>query len=474
MVSQHPQLDTAPSDSVSSSSAQDSYEFDLFVIGAGSGGVRAARMAAATGARVGVAEERYFGGTCVNVGCVPKKLFVYASHYSEDFEDSRGFGWNLPHKPDFDWATLRDNKDREIARLNGIYVNMLQKAGVTIFEGRAVVAGPYLVRVNDREHRVRHILIATGSWPFVPHFPGSEWIKTSNDFFHLESLPSTAVVVGGGYIAVELAGILNGLGVQTTLVYRGDLILRGFDRQIREFVTEELQKKGVQLLLNADVREVRRIAENDFVVQLSPGDELQAGLVLYATGRKPLVHGMGLEELGVQLNVLGEIEVDQFYQSNVPGIYALGDITPGPKLTPVALAEAMCLVRHLFQGSQDTLDYSNIPTAVFCQPNIGTVGLTEEEAREQYTAIRVYETSFRPMKGTMSGSAERTYMKLLVVDESDLVIGAHMVGPDAGELIQGIAVAIRAGATKRMFDTTIGIHPTAAEEFVTLREVTRR
>lgn len=469
MVNQHPHSDTA-----SAENCEQAYEFDLFVIGAGSGGVRAARMAAATGARVGIAEERYFGGTCVNVGCVPKKLFVYGSHYSEDFEDSKGFGWSLPQSPEFDWTVLRDNKDREIARLNGIYVKLLQNAGVTIFEGRAEVAGPRRIRINGREHSVRNILIATGSWPFVPNFPGSEWVKTSNEFFHLETLPATAIVVGGGYIAVELAGILNGLGVQTTLVYRGDLILRGFDLQIREIVTEELQKKGVQLLLNADVREVRRRGPDDFVVQLSPGDELQAGLVLYATGRKPLVHGLGLEELGVQLNVVGEIEVDQFYQSNVPGIYALGDITPGPKLTPVALAEAMCLVRHLFQGSQETLDYRNIATAVFCQPNIGTVGLTEEEAREQVGSIRVYETGFRPMKGTMSGSSERTYMKLVVADESDCVVGAHMVGPDAGEIIQGIAIAIRAGATKRLFDTTIGIHPTAAEEFVTLREVSRR
>lgn len=450
-----------------------SFDYDLFVIGAGSGGVRAARMAAATGARVAVAEERALGGTCVNVGCVPKKLFVYASEYSEHFEDSEGYGWRLDGTPKLDWHRLREHKDREITRLNGIYRNLLLNAGVTIHEGRAKVVGPQAVEVNGRVHSAERILIATGSWPFVPHLPGCELIKTSNDFFHLDSLPACAVVVGGGYIAVELAGILNGLGVETRLIYRGELILRGFDQSVREFVSEEIRKKGIEQILNTDVVAVRQDGE-DLVLELSSGNELRTGLVLYATGRKPLVHGIGLEALGVRLNDAGEIEVNEFHQSSVPSIYALGDVTPGPKLTPVATAEAMHLVRHLFGGELQPFDYENIPTAVFCQPNIGAVGLTEEEAVARYGRMRVYEARFRPMKHTLSGRDERTYMKLLVREDDDRVVGAHMVGPDAGEIIQGIAVAIKAGATKTDFDRTIGIHPTAAEEFVTLREVSRR
>lgn len=450
------------------------FDYDLFVIGAGSGGVRAARMAAATGARVAIAEARHFGGTCVNVGCVPKKLFVYASQFSEAFEDSRGYGWDPVGDIQFDWETLRRNKDQEIKRLNGIYWNLLENAGVSIYEGRATIAGPHEVTVNGVTHRARHILVATGGEPFVPHLPGAEWIKNSDDFFYLDRLPSDAVVVGGGYIAVEFAGILNGLGVKTRLLYRGDLILRGFDQQVREFVTEEMQKKGIGILTEVDVVAVRQLGADQYVVELSNGDELRTGMVLYATGRKPLVHEIGLEKLGIKLNAAGEIEVNEFYQSNIPSIYAVGDITPGPKLTPVALAEAMTLVRHLFQGGSKPLDYEFIPTAVFCQPNIGTVGMTEEEAQAALPSVRVYETRFRAMKHTVSGRQERSYMKLIVDDSTDRVVGVHVVGPDAGEMIQGFAVALRAGATKQTFDTTIGIHPTAAEELVTLREPTRR
>lgn len=449
------------------------FDYDLFVIGAGSGGVRAARMAASTGARVAIAEARHFGGTCVNVGCVPKKLFVYASQFSEAFEDCRGYGWQLSGEPDFDWEMLRRNKDQEIKRLNGIYWNLLEKAGVSIYEGRATVTGPQEVTLNGQIHRARYILLATGGVPFVPHLPGAEWIRNSDDFFYLDQLPSDAIVVGGGYIAVEFAGILNGLGVNTRLLYRGEMILRGFDRDVREFVTEEMQKKGVNILTGVDVTAVRRVAADEYLVELSNGDELRTGLVLYATGRKPAVHGIGLEDLGIRLNAAGEVEVNQFYQSSIPSIYALGDITPGPKLTPVALAEAMTLVRHLFQGSQKPLDYEYIPTAVFCQPNIGTVGLTEDEAKSSLASVRVYETRFRAMKHTMSGRQERTYMKVLVDGSNDRVVGIHVVGPDAGEMIQGFAVAMRAGATKEIFDTTIGIHPTAAEELVTLREPAR-
>jgi len=450
------------------------FDYDLFVIGAGSGGVRAARMAAATGARVAIAEARHFGGTCVNVGCVPKKLFVYASQYSEAFEDCRGYGWQLTGDINFDWDTLRRNKDLEIKRLNGIYWSLLEKAGVSIYEGRATVSGPHEVTLHGATHSARYILVATGGEPFVPHLPGAEWIKNSDDFFYLDRLPSEAIVVGGGYIAVEFAGILNGLGVNTRLLYRGDLILRGFDRNVREFVSEEMEKKGIGILTGVDVVAVRRVSDGQYAVELSTGDELRTGLVLYATGRKPLVHGIGLESLGIKLNAAGEIEVNEFYQSNIPSIYALGDITPGPKLTPVALAEAMTLVRQLFQGSTSKLDYEFIPTAVFCQPNIGTVGMTEEEAQATLPSVRVYETNFRAMKHTISGRQERSYMKVIVDDSNDRVVGVHVVGPDAGEMIQGFAVALRAGATKEIFDTTIGIHPTAAEELVTLREPARR
>ncbi len=445
------------------------FEFDLFVIGAGSGGVRCARMAAATGARVAIAEERYLGGTCVNVGCVPKKLFVYAAHYHEDFADAAGFGWDAPD-PRFEWSRLRINKDREITRLNGIYRNLLEGRGVRIHEGRARVVDPHTVEVNGQRFTARHILIATGAWPYVPDFPGREHVVTSNEMFHLGQLPRRAVVVGGGYIAVEFAGILNGLGVATTLAYRGARLLRHFDADLGAALAEEMPRKGVALRLRADVARIDQRHDGSLLLRYVDGAEEETDLVLYATGRRPCSEGIGLEESGVALRADGRIVVDEFYRTAVPSIHAIGDVIGGPELTPLALAQGMALVSTLFSGSTRSVPLENIPTAVFSQPSIGTVGLSEKQARERHARVTVFKSGFRAMKNTLSGNPERTLMKLVVDADTDRVLGAHMVGPDAGEIIQGLAVALQAGATKAMFDATLGIHPTAAEEFVTMRE----
>lgn len=445
-------------------------DFDLFVIGAGSGGVRLARMAAAMGANVAVAEDRYLGGTCVNVGCVPKKLFVYASHVAEDLEDGAGFGWSNNGALSFDWQTLIQNKNTEIQRLNGIYQRLLETPGVKILNGRARFKDNQTVIVNGKEYTAKHIVIATGSWPFIPDFPGKEHVISSNELFYLQSLPKKATVLGGGYIAIEMAGILQGLGVDTTLVYRGDLFLRGFDQEVREFVKEEVVKKGLTLKFNDNIAAVEKVTDGLTVVYGS-GESESTGLVLVATGRTPHTQDLGLDNTDVALDAKGQVQVNEHFQTNVSGIYALGDVTGGMQLTPVALAEGMYLANFLYGQSQpEVLDYSNIATAVFCQPNIATVGLSEDQARDSYKSIKVFASSFKPMKHTLSGRDERSMMKLIVDGETDRVIGAHMVGPDAGEIIQGIAVAIKAGATKKHFDQTIGIHPTAAEEFVTMRE----
>ncbi|UHQ55961.1 MULTISPECIES: glutathione-disulfide reductase [Microbulbifer] len=444
------------------------YDFDLFVIGAGSGGVRASRMAATAGMRVAVAEDRYMGGTCVNVGCVPKKLFVYASAFSEDFEDSVGFGWQ-PGKPSFDWATLRDNNAAEIGRLNGIYRNLLANSGVQTFDARARLTGPHTVAVGDQEFSAERILVATGSWPFVPEIPGREYAITSNEIFSLQSFPQRILVVGGGYIAVEFAGIFAGLGAETHLSYRRELFLRGFDREIREFARGEIGKKGVRLHFNHQVTSIEKQDDGSLLVHSGDGAPLNVDAVLFATGRRPNTAELGLGELGVVMHRDGTISVDDNFCTNVRSVYALGDVTGEPQLTPVALAEAMALVKHFQTGETAEIDYNNIPTAVFCQPNIGTVGLSEEEARDSGLQVTIFKSEFRPMRHTVSGRDERTLMKLVVDSSTDRVLGAHMVGPDAGEIIQGIAVALKAGATKATFDQTIGIHPTAAEEFVTMR-----
>ena len=445
------------------------YDFDLYVIGAGSGGVRAARFAAGFGAKVAVAESRYLGGTCVNVGCVPKKLLVYGAHFAEDFEQASGFGWNLG-EANFDWATLIANKDREINRLNGIYRSLLVNSGVTLHEAHAKIVGPHEVEVNGERFTAKNILIATGGWPQIPEIPGHEHAIGSNEAFFLKELPKRVLVVGGGYIAVEFAGIFHGLGANTTLLYRGDLFLRGFDGSVRKHLQEELTKRGLDLQFNADIARIDKQADGSLKATLKDGRVLEADCVFYATGRRPMLDNLGLENTDVQLDDKGFIKVDDEYQTTEPSILALGDVIGRVQLTPVALAEGMAVARRLFKPEQyRPVDYKMIPTAVFSLPNIGTVGLSEEEARECGHEVVIFESRFRPMKLTLTDCQEKTLMKLVVDARTDKVLGCHMVGPDAGEIVQGLAIALKAGATKRDFDDTIGVHPTAAEEFVTMR-----
>lgn len=450
-----------------------SHDFDLFVIGAGSGGVRAARFAADFGARVAVAESRYFGGTCVNVGCVPKKLLVHGAHYAEELEHAAGFGWTVGERR-FDWATLIANKDREINRLNGIYRNLLNNSRVHVLDGHARILSPHDVEVGGRCYSAAHILIATGGWPYIPKFPGCEHAIDSNQAFHLEELPKRVLVVGGGYIAVEFASIFHGMGAQTSLLYRGDLFLRGFDQSVREHLQIELSRKGMDLRFGTQVTRIDKQADGCLRVTLDSGEQVDTDCVFYATGRRPMLDNLGLENTRVELDERGFVRVDEDFRTAEPSILAIGDIIGRVQLTPVALAEGMAVARQLFCPEQYARpDYQLIPTAVFSLPNIATVGLTEEQARKAGHRLRIYESRFRPLKLSLSDSQERTLMKLVVDAESDRVLGCHMVGPEAGEIIQGLAVALRAGATKAVFDATIGIHPTAAEEFVTMRTLTR-
>lgn len=442
-------------------------DFDLFVIGAGSGGVRAARMSASYGAKVAIAEDRYMGGTCVNVGCVPKKLYTYASHYRSDWSDSKGFGWQ-GETPAFRWETLRDNKIAEISRLNGIYDDLLDTSGVTVFNGRATIKDKQTVLVGEREITAKHLLIATGGWPFVPEFPGSELAVTSNEIFDLERFPERILIVGGGYIALEFAGIFAGLGADTTLSYRGEIPLRHFDKDIREHLFQESQRH-ISMMMGSNVATITKSAAG-LEVAFTEGNSLTVDCVLYATGRQPNTKDLGLENMAVETSQNGAIKVNEYYETTEPGVYALGDVVGGIALTPVALAEGMVLASNLFKGTRNTVDYVNIPTAVFSHPNVGTVGLSEEQAREKADRISVFESEFRHLKHTLSGNPERTYMKLIVDSDSDRVLGMHMVGADAGEIIQGFAAAMHCGLTKAQLDSTIGIHPTAAEEFVTMRQ----
>ncbi|VVP67502.1 Glutathione amide reductase [Pseudomonas fluorescens] len=445
------------------------HDFDLFVIGAGSGGVRAARFAAGFGAKVAVAESRYLGGTCVNVGCVPKKLLVYGAHFADDFDQAEGFGWTGP-TAQFDWATLIANKNREIERLNGVYRKLLVNSGVTLLEGHARLTDAHHVEINGQRLSAERILIATGGWPQLPDIPGREHAITSNEAFFLEQLPRRVLVVGGGYIAVEFAGIFNGLGADTRLLYRGDLFLRGFDQSVRTHLAEELTRRGLRLDFNADIARIDKQPDGSLLAILKDGRQLEADSIFYATGRRPMLDNLGLENTRVELNEAGYIAVNEHFETREPSILALGDVIGGVQLTPVATAEGMAVARRLFRPEQyRPVDYRHIPTAVFSQPNIGTVGLTEQQALEQGHKVAVFESRFRPMKLTLTESPEQTLMKLVVDAESDRVLGAHMVGPDAGEIIQGLAIALKAGATKRLFDETIGVHPTSAEEFVTLR-----
>ncbi|MCB1668448.1 MAG: glutathione-disulfide reductase [Porticoccaceae bacterium] len=445
------------------------YDYDLFVIGAGSGGVRTARMSAQYGARVAVAEEQYLGGTCVNVGCVPKKLFTYAAAFSEECRAARGFGWNSG-SPTFDWPTLIKNKNAEIERLNDIYLGLLKKAGVDLLNGRATIVDAHTLEVNGQHYTADKILVAVGGTPFVPDFPGSEHAITSNEAFYLEALPERIIVVGGGYIAVEFAGIFNGLGVETHLVYRGPLFLRGFDTTLRKSLEENYKKQGITLHFSTEIESLESCLDGQIKAQLSDGSGLKVGQVMYATGRIPNTRNLGLENTTVKTTSNGSIVVNEHFQSTESNIYALGDVIDRIALTPVAIAEGMVLSANLYNNQSLTMDYDNIPSAVFSHPHIGTVGLTEEQAREQYgDDIAVFESNFKPMKETLGGGHERIVMKLIVDKNTDRVIGCHMLGDHAGEVIQGLAVAMKAGATKADFDHTIGIHPTAAEEFVTLR-----
>ena len=459
------------------------FEYDLFVIGVGSGGVRAARMSAAQGKRVATAEDRYMGGTCVNVGCVPKKLLVYASHFSEDYENARGFGWDEVN-PGFSWQKLIENKNTEISRLNGIYRGMLDSTGVTHFDGRARIVDEHHVSIGDQTVSTEKILIATGGWPYVPDFPGNDLVITSNEAFFLEELPKRVLVVGGGYIAVEFAGIFAGLGAESHLSYRGSLFLRHFDEDVRQLVRDELNKKAINLHFNSHMEKVEKLSNGKLKVtfrepitqvderEIRPdqGSTEEFDIVLYATGRVPAVHDIGLENVDVKCRENGAIIVDDYYQTSVPSIYALGDVIDKVQLTPVAIEEAMTFVRTQYMNTPTKMDYENIATAVFCQPNIGTVGLTEQEARDKYGDVAVFRSIYRAMKHTLSGSDEKNMMKIIADRKTDVVVGVHMVGPEAGEIIQGVAIAMKAGATKAIFDATVGIHPTAAEEFVTMRE----
>ena len=443
-------------------------ELDLFVIGGGSGGVRAARMAAARGARVALAEVGALGGTCVNLGCIPKKLYSYAAHYAEAFEEARGFGWSAL-APVFDWAMLKRNRAIEIMRLNGVYEKLLAGAGVRLLRGHARFAGPRTVEVDGERIGARHVIVATGGAPVRPDFPGAELTITSNEVFDLEPFPHRLLVIGGGYIACEFASIFNGLGSRVTQLYRGAQVLRGFDDDVRAFVAAEMAKKGVDLRLNARVTALRR-CPGGLLATLGDGSVVEVDVVLAATGRRPNVGGLGIEAAGIRLTASGAIAVDDGFRTSVPHVFAVGDVIDRVQLTPVALAEAMTVVDHLFGDGRRSMVYEHIPTAVFTHPNVGSVGLTEAQARERHGRLRIYRSEFRPLKHTLSGSSERTLMKLVVDDASDRVLGLHMVGADAGEIVQGFAVALKAGATKAVFDATIGIHPTAAEEFVTMRE----
>jgi glutathione reductase (NADPH) len=443
------------------------FDCDLFVIGAGSAGVRAARMAAGYGAKVAIAEESRVGGTCVIRGCVPKKLLVYAAQVREEIEDAAGFGWRVP-PASFDWATLIANKDREIDRLNGIYCSLLAKSGVELIEARAVVVDPHAVEVAGRRISAATILVAVGAWPEVPPIPGAELGITSNEAFHLPHLPRRIVVVGAGYIAVEFAGIFHGLGAEVTEIFRAEQILRGFDADVRRTLAHEMEAKGIALKAGVNLHRLERL-EHGWRLELDDGSELETDLVMWATGRRPHTRKLGLEEAGVALDELGAVKVDAWSQSAVPSIYAIGDCTNRVNLTPVAIREGAAFADTVYGGRPWSVDHSTVPSAVFSQPPIGAVGLTEEEARRRYGTLDIYKSTFRPLKGTLSGRAERTLMKLVVDRATQRVLGAHMVGPDAAEIIQGVAIAVQMGATKADFDRTVAIHPSAAEEFVTMR-----
>ena len=446
------------------------YDYDLFVIGGGSGGVRASRMSALAGKKVAIAEEYQFGGTCVIRGCIPKKLFVYASQYGEDFEDAAGFGWTVPEKH-FDWKTLVANKDKEIARLSDLYIQNVKKAGVDIVSDRAEFLDPHTVQLkkSGRKITAERFLIATGGHPMrKAEMPGDEHCITSNEAFYLDKLPRRIVIAGGGYIAVEFAHIFHGLGCDTTLVYRGEKILRGFDDDVRDCLIAEMHKNGIRIVNNRTFKRVDKRGSELFVIT-DHGEMIETDQVMLAIGRVPNTAGLGLEKAGVELGKKGEIKVDEFSKTNVDHIHAIGDVTDRLQLTPVAIHDAMAFVRTVYEGKPTPVDHHLVPTAVFSRPEIATVGLTEAQALEQGHAIDVYQSTFKPLKHTLSGSDTRARFKLIADAKTDKVLGCHIFGFDAAEIIQVVAVALKMGATKENFDSAIALHPTAAEELVTMR-----
>lgn len=446
------------------------HDVDLFVIGAGSGGVRAARVAANYGARVMIAEEYRVGGTCVIRGCVPKKLLVYASRFSDEFEDAAGYGWTVP-EPTFHWPTLITNKDREIARLEAAYISTLERFNVALVKTHAVLEDAHTVRLaTGARVRAETILISTGACPHLgPKIPGLEHAISSNEAFHLPELPRRIVIQGGGYIAVEFACIFAGLGSEVTLAYRGENILRGFDDDVREHLRSEMRGRGITVTCGHTVTAIEK-AGDEFVTRLSDKSAVNSDKVMFAIGRRPNVMGIGIERLNVKIHEHGGIEVDKFSRTTVANIYAVGDVTNRVNLTPVAIREGHAFADTVFGGKPTPVDHSNVPTAVFSEPEVGVIGLTETQARERLAQVDVYKTTFRPMKATLSGRNTRSFMKLLVDAATDRVVGCHIVGPDAGELIQIVGIAVKMGATKADFDATMAVHPTAAEELVTMRE----
>jgi glutathione reductase (NADPH) len=447
------------------------YDFDLFVIGGGSGGVRASRMAALAGARVGIAEEYGFGGTCVIRGCIPKKLFVYASHYREDFEDAAGFGWTVPEH-DFDWNVLVANKNKEIARLEGLYRENVIKAGVELFKDRAEFVDPHTVLLKKENRRVtaERFLVATGSRPSrdTGGAPGTEHCITSEEAFYLEKFPRRIVIAGGGYIAVEFAHIFHGLGAEVTLVYRGPKVLRGFDEDMRDCLTHSSIARGIRIVVDRRFKRIDKRGGELFAIS-NKNEMIEADQVMLAIGRVPNTDGMGLETIGVELGPRGRINADHFSRTNLPHIYAIGDVTDRLPLTPVAIHEAMAFVRTVYEGIPTPVDHTNVPTAVFSQPEIAAVGHTEAGALNAGFAIDVYKSSFRPLRNTLSGRAERALFKLVVDSRTDRVLGCHMFSPQAAEIVQMVAVAMKMGATKKQFDATVALHPSLAEELVTMR-----
>jgi glutathione reductase (NADPH) len=445
------------------------FDYDLFVIGAGSGGVRAARIAAQNGARVAIAEEYRIGGTCVIRGCVPKKLLVYGAEFAQVFKDAAGFGWNVG-APRFDWATLRDNVQAEVARLSAIYEANLAKAGVTVLQSRATIDGPQTVRLGDgRTLSAKRILVATGGRPVLPDAPGSEHVISSNEAFLLPELPKRVLIAGAGYIALEFATIFNGLGVETHLLYRGDKILKGFDDDVRAHVQAEMQRQGVTIHTQVIFKAIEK-TPTGLVAHLTNGASIEADVIMAALGRKPYIKGLGLERAGVELDHEGAIEVDRFSQTNVASIYAVGDVTNRVNLTPVAIREGHAFADTVYRNLPMAVDHADIPTAVFSSPPVGAVGLTEKQARAHFAAVHIYKTNFRPMKNILAGNEQRTLMKLVVDAATDRVVGVHIAGPDGPEMVQLAAIAVKAGLTKAQWDQTVALHPTAAEELVLLKE----